>query len=536
MPLERPSKRDPAWATLAPALLLLPFLGKAFHIDDDLFLQYARPLTLGGDPYDITFIHGGAPWPLFHQPNPLGWLIVLAALRRVFGESEVAMHLATFAFAPLGLHGLALLARRLGVSATNACAFLAGASAFLCMGSTIMPDVPFAACTVAALARLVRGVDEGRTRDLILAGVLAVAAFLLRYTGALTIGLLLAYPVLAGRWRLRAFVPFAVGAGLALAWDTAGRLVHGESHFLHSVSAHASGGDWSHRGHMALAEVIHLGAQAPLLLPLAAALFARVRGIALAAAALAGAIAWAKLAAGPHAFWPAIVFAWPGLIVLLRAAQILIAWLVALLRRRADGPSPLVVFLAAWALPTTFATVGYWHVAAKYMLLPLPAVILLLLDWLPREGRWPRMARLASAILTVTVGMMVAVSDHRFAGVYRDYYERDWRRDAPPAGGTAYVAGEWGLHYYGERLGLQTYANQGLGPNDRLIFTEEVPGAPGDLDTFSVELSRRELTYPGPFAILNRARDAGFYSNAWGTWPFVWSLDVRDRLTVRGGR
>ena len=536
MPIERPRKRDGAWVWVAPALLLVPFLTKAFHIDDDLFLQYARPLSLsGGDPYDITFVHGGAPWPLFHQPNPLGWLMVLSALGSLFGEREWVMHLATLAFAPLGLHGVGLLASRLQVSAAGACALFAGSSAFLVMGSTIMPDVPFAACTAAALARLVRGVDEDRTRDLLLAGVLAVCAFLMRYTGALTIGLLLAYPVIAGRWRWRAFVPFAIGAGLALAWDTTGRLVHGESHFLHSVTQHAAGGDWPHRARMALAEVIHLGAQAPLLLPLGAAVFAGVRGIALAAAALGAVVFWARAADGPHAVWPAVVFAWPGLVALLRATWILLDWLTSLARRR-EGPSPLVVFLAAWALPTTFATVGYWHVAAKYMLLPLPAVILLLLDWMPRAGRSSVVLRRVSVGATLALGLLVAVSDYRFAGVYREYFERGWRADAPPAGGTAYVAGEWGLHYYGERAGLQSYNNQPLGPDDRVVYTEEVPGAPGELEAISLELTRRELTYPGPFAVLNRAQNAGFYSNAWGAWPFTWSPRVRDPLIVRAGR
>lgn len=519
---------------MLPALLLLPFVGKAFHLDDDLFLQYARALEPAGNPYDITFLHGGAPWPLFHQPNPLGWLIVLASLRSVFGETEWVMHLATFAFAPVGLHALGLLARRLGVSAMAACLMFAGSSAFLVMGSTIMPDVPFAACTVAAMARLVRGIDEDRTRDLVAAGLFAAAAFLLRYTGLITLGLLLVYPILARRWRLRSLLPFLVGGGLALCWDLTGRWLHGESHLLHSVSAHAAGGDWPHRARMALAEVIHLGAQAPLLLPVAAALLGGAGGIALGVLALAGAVGWANAAEGPHAVGAAVVFAWPGMIVLLRCGQVLVSTLAAWVRR-APGPPPLVVFLAVWVVPTTFATVGYWHVAAKYMLLPLPAVVLLLLDWFRAEGSWRRNLRSLSAALTLAVGLLVGVSDYRFAGVYRDYFERDWPRDAPPHGGAGYVAGEWGLHYYAERSGLQVYAGQPMGEYDRLLFAVEVPGEPDAVDTFSVEQARHELVYPGPFAVLNRAQNAGFYSNAWGLWPFTWSGHVRDTLIVRRG-
>ena len=137
---------------------------------------------------------------------------------------------------------------------------------------------------------------------------------------------------------------------------------------------------------------------------------------------------------------------------------------------------------------------------------------------------------------TLAVGLLVAVSDYRFAGVYRDYFARDWPQDAPPPGGAGYVAAEWGLHYYAERLGLQVWSGQAMGPNDRLLFAIEVPGEPDGLDSFSEEHARHELVYPGPFAVLNRAQNAGFYSNAWGAWPFVWSSEVRDTVVIRRGR
>ena len=74
-------------------------------------------------------------------PHPLLWPSLLALIVWLVGETEWALHVLTFAFAVLGLHGLVVRARRLGVSPGAACALFAGSSAFLVMGSTVMPDM-----------------------------------------------------------------------------------------------------------------------------------------------------------------------------------------------------------------------------------------------------------------------------------------------------------------------------------------------------------------------------------------------------------
>jgi hypothetical protein len=129
--------------------------------------------------------------------------------------------------------------------------------------------------------------------------------------------------------------------------------------------------------------------------------------------------------------------------------------------------------------------------------------------------------------------LLVACSDYRWAGLYREFFARHWPQIAPTRG-NAYYAGEWGLRHYAERAGLAPYEGQPLAPDDRVVFTDDnaVGLGPHDVDLRSITTVL--LRYPGPFAILDKAHQAGFYSNAWGYLPFAPATDVVDLITVAG--
>jgi hypothetical protein len=209
-------------------LLLLPFANKAFHIDDSLFLAYARVIAVDPlRPFHGTLVYMGRPITLFDQPNPLLWPYLMAGVWEAFGESEVAMHLLNLPFAALALWGMQSLARRLGVSPLLACVLLGISPAFLVMATDVMPDIAVLGLALAALALCIRAVDEDSAAAGVASGLLALATFLTRYTGLFVVGLLLAYPICARRHAWRAYVPFAVAClGMAgwefLTWATGG--------------------------------------------------------------------------------------------------------------------------------------------------------------------------------------------------------------------------------------------------------------------------------------------------------------------------
>ncbi|MFP8878015.1 MAG: glycosyltransferase family 39 protein [Myxococcota bacterium] len=530
-------ERDhPVWVCLLPALALLPWLDKAFHIDDTLFLLYAR--LISGHPFDPFVQHfewDSMQISIIDFPHPLLWQYLLAGVRAVFGESEVAMHLLTFAFGLLALAGLRGLAVRLRVPPLAACVLMAGSCGFLVMGSTIMPDLAAMALSVAALDRLVPAVEEQNGRDAWLSGALGGFAFLTRFTALFAVGSLLLYPLMRRDWRVRSYVPVAVALALVVASEAASFAIAGRPHFISSLFRWTTDSSWLRDIYFAFNELTFLGAQFPvtgLVLLAVAARGARSIAVVFVSGAVAVSVGVFGLGVGHGLTIAALLFAWPGLALVGDSALRLASGIA----DRFDAPdagTALRWIFALTLIATTFATVRYEHVAVKYLLMPLPAAILLLLDGLNElRGR----ARSAGAIvlwLSCAVGgatgLGVALSDYRWANTYREFIDGEFR-DRMPARGRTFYNAQWGLRYYAERAGLLPYRGDELASDDQLLMSTMVP-PDWETDRLPRGVVRSwELSYPGPFAILSFEHRAGFYSNRWGVYAFAPSDRVSDTI------
>ena len=526
------------WLCLLPAALLLPLLDKAFSVDDGLFVDDARALArLPADPFAARVFFGGADFTLGALPHPLGWASLVALARALLGESEPALHLLQVLFALLALAALASLARRFEVSPLAACWLVAGSSAFLAIGSSVLPYLAWAALSLAAFDRLVRGVEEGRTTDLLLAGIAAGGAFLCCFAGALVIAAQAAYPLFTRRHGLRCWLPLATGVAVAAGYETWSAAVHGAPHFLATLHA------WSQPfgpGQLAnaAADLVQLGGQLPAawLALGAAALLSRSLAPTVAAGAVPAVLVLVLHLARPYELpWKAAgAFVAPGAALLawglLAGALAARRWL----QRRQERGDPLRLLLALWLLGGTFFSLDYVHVAAKYMLLPLPAAVLLLLDaWrrVPR-GRVRTAALGALVLAQLAVGLLVAWSDDRWAGSYRTFFAADAARWVSWRGHT-FVDADWGVGLYAERASLARYHGQPLAPCDRLLFTDLVPHpfAGKAILGAAHHVARLELAYPGPLAVMEAGR-AGFYSNGFALVPYRPEARVSDVVSV----
>ncbi len=532
------------WLCLVPAALLLPFLDKAFNIDDGFFLEYARVLSdQPWNPFAQSFYFNGSETTIFLQPQPLGWSYLLALARAVVGESEPHLHLLNLAFALLALHALREIAERLAVSALAACWLFAGSSVFLCLGSTLMPYLAWSALSLAALARLMRGVDEGRSGDLIAAGLLAGGAFLCCFAGVVVMGLLVAYPLLTGRLSRKALIAPAIGVAVIVACDLWSLATVGAPHLLSSVSRWSMPLSLRRTIAKGSTEVALLGAQLPVLgLPLVAIALGRRRGPWIVLASFVASLALCLGIPRINPLTRGLLWVWPGLAVLGDGLLQVVScgW------RRWRGPltsdNAKRVLLGLWLVVGTFVTVRYVNRSAKYMLLPLPAALLLMLDALNGlQGRRRLVGRWALALslpLSVALGTLVALSDYRYAGLSRTFF-RERYPSVAPSSGTAYYDGEWGMRYYAERAGVPQYRGQTLRPGDRVLYSslegrlvlEPCPAPPPHhcapvtgMRTVAIP----KVSYPGPFAILGDS--AGFYSDHLGPYSYRlvrrWSDDI----------
>src|ERR1039458_7608832 len=148
-----------AWPAIAlSALLLLPFLGTPFTIDDTLYLAEAQhvledpihPLavdvvwSLDVETRVSTLSHGGVAEPFFLVPTVLA------------GNAEWVAHLTEMVSLAIALFVTALLALRLGLDHRGAtiAALLAGSAlAVVGMAGTAMPDIPAMMYTALGMAR-----------------------------------------------------------------------------------------------------------------------------------------------------------------------------------------------------------------------------------------------------------------------------------------------------------------------------------------------------------------------------------------------
>src|SRR6266567_9562487 len=94
---------------------LAPFLNKAFHVDDPLFLWMAQQIAKHPlDPYGFD-----VNWSSFTQPmsmvmqNPPLCSYYIAAIGSIFGWSEISLHAAFLLWATMSILGTFALAQRI---------------------------------------------------------------------------------------------------------------------------------------------------------------------------------------------------------------------------------------------------------------------------------------------------------------------------------------------------------------------------------------------------------------------------------------
>lgn len=192
---------------LLALLVLLPFLEKAFTIDDVTFLLQAQHLLhdpLHPTAFDMVF-HGERirlSSALISGPV-MAYLLVPSVL---LGGAEWLAHLVQAVLLALGLYFTASLALRLGLDpprAALAVLFVVTSIAILPLAATAMPDVPAMTLVVAGLDRGVAWRHSRKIRDCILAALALALAGLARPHSILILGCAAVFLLGIDTWRVR---------------------------------------------------------------------------------------------------------------------------------------------------------------------------------------------------------------------------------------------------------------------------------------------------------------------------------------------
>jgi len=534
--LRLPALRLPLLALACALLAGLPFLGKAYTVDDPTFIRVTenilenplRPLAgtwnWFGETTGLFFVDTNPPLPSY----------VLSPFAAAFGFSGVSLHAGMLLFLVLLAFSMASLSRRFAGGSAWPVLFVMLSPAVVVSGN-LMRDVPMTAFFAASVALFVAGTDRDRPGLLAAGASLAGCAFLSKYSGALAFGVLAAYPLLRGRFKPLLWLP--LGLVLPGLWFAQNLHVHGITHLGHLLSTTRPHLPWPDPAINALTA---LGASCLVLPALLAALARgghRTRlAVALATGLLAALLArlWhGESVGGQYLFW---TFAGGALLGGLGAG-----WMKAGHGNEPVGggqesdlqtnPGRDDAFLTLWVLAVVgFSVFGAPFQAVRHLIPALAPLCLLGVRQIHRAGAGRAVRALlvlglsAQAVLAFWAGY----ADARSAGVYRTYAQEAAEKYAGHPG-RVWFGGHWGWQRYALEAGWEPLAVNGPQPEkgDLVILPERIHRgriAPGLMDRLGLAEKRSFPAAPGLFT-MNPEAGASFYLLTGPRTPFAFSWE-----------
>ena len=517
---------------IIPIICLAPFVAKAFHIDDTLFLWSAKHiLTNPADFYGFKANWYGQEMPMFlinKNPPLISYYIAFVAF--LFGWNEVILHLA-FLIPAVGLSlGTYYLARSLCPWPHLAALIAVLTPVFLVSSTNIMSDTIMVAFYVWAIALWLRGLKEDNSSYLLVATFCMVLSALTKYFGLTLLPLLLVYSLMEkrklGSWIVYLIIPVLLLVGYQ--WLT--YKLYGKA-LLSDAASYAIQGDLTERSQFLTKTIVGLaftggclaavGFYAPLLW---SRRFWAAGGVltTLLLAALLGTKTIGDL--GLH---DADSIRW-GLI--LQLALFVSAGIHILVLAGNDmwhnrDASSLLLFL--WIIGTfLFASFVNWTTNGRTILPMVPAAgILVMRRYGQRDNRsrtyisWPTVWPLIPA---AAVALAVTWADYSLANCQRSA-AHIIRAESHEYPFTIWFQGHWGFQYYMERIGAKSldFNNSMLKQGDIII----TPSNNTNLELLRPEsvhlVGKRQLMPCRWLGTMQKTLGAGFYSDIWGPLPFA---------------
>lgn len=527
----RPQTRGRLILVGATLACLAPFLGKAIHIDDPVYVEVAQqvlraPLDFFG--FEMNW-HGELEPVAAFNKNPPGLSFYLAMVGGVVGFAAWTLHLAMLLPGMALVLGTAALAHRLSSSPRAAALALLTMPGVLVAATTVMADVLMLALWCWAVVFWWDGLGAERRSRLAVAAFLAGLCPLVKYNGLAVLPLL----VLVGLVRRDAglgWVPFLlIPLAMLLGFETYMRTHYGQSPFGEAGSYALS---YRPQG-LGLAEKSLIGLSffggclftGLLMAPLLWRRRALAIGVALTAVC---AISLPFLGeVGPLVLRDADGVRWGASLQLALFAACGVQWLALLpldAAHRRDAGSWL---LGAWIAGVfCFSVFLNWSINARAVLPAAPAAAVLLVRRLEmlhgRAAPEGRSLLLAPLVPALALALAVAWADTALANSARTAARELLHRHAP-AGAQLWFRGAWGFQYYAELAGARKIDEHGsqLLAGDVVILPSNNSGVTA-LPLDSVSLAERaEFPAACGLATMASSLGAGFYTDLLGPLPFA---------------
>lgn len=512
------------------ALTLLPFTGKALHIDDPMYVWAAKQIRDKPlDPYGFDVNWYGHSMRMSEvMKNPPLTSYYMAAVGTAFGWGDRTLHLAFLVPAILVVLGTFLLAKRLCRRPLLAGICTLFTPVFLVSSTNLMSDVVMLAFWVFAVHFWLPGEKGTSALRLLTSGILIACSALSKYYGMALIPLLLVYSLLESRrpkWTIAyLLVPIAIlGVYQWATHDLYGRGL------LFDAAAYAGDtpsqwGKWSPA--RAIIGLAFTGGclGAVCLFPLwtwprwtwfAGAAMA---GAVLAAVAVTGAIAGSVLPEYVGSVWMRA-----GLLGLFATAgfSLLALGVADIVTRR----EPVSWLLCLWVLGTFLFAAGVnWTTNGRSILPMVPAAAILIARRVEsrRPGSAPSARRTVSvAACAAMLAVGVAYADLEYAHTNKVAAWWICQRHMGPSHDLVFQ-GHWGFQYYMEALGAKAFDTDTtvLRPGDILAVPQHNSNVTPPQETDSLRILE-VMNVPSSRWIATMRMGAGFYADGYGPLPFA---------------
>jgi len=553
--------RDAFLAIIAVIAAWVPFLNKAFHIDDPLFLWMAQQVSQHpADPYGFSvnwYVSAKPMFSIMQNPPLTAYYMALAA--SFLGWSEPAMHGAFLVPAVAAVLGTFFLAQRLSGSPLLAALLMLFMPVFLVSATTVMCDVWLLALWVWSVDCWLRGLERHSYRLLLLASLLAAAAALTKYFGASLVPLLAVYTLVRERRLTSRLLFLLIPVAVIVIYETMTKAKYGQGLFSNAMiypwqatakvdkqlsgqlltglsfaggclfpalfyapllklrrNFHAAGSLATESGKMPNFRILIVGIAIFLaLLPLV--YLGIARGLTSRTDVIAATVEGA-------------LFATIGVGILALAAADLFQ------QKTADS-----LLLNLWVFGTFFfATMMNWSITSRTILPMAPVVVILLIRRFKNSavvaaavtgGRGLPILPLRTAaalwwplLPAALVSLLVTAADYKLADTAR-LASRSFQNRFRNEPGTVWFEGHWGFQYY-----MEHWKAKPLDRTERRIISGDVLIVPLSNSNVSptppVPTSGppEQVNYPQSLlATMSPGMRAGFYSSKWGSLPWVFS-------------
>jgi len=543
-------KRLPYHSAIIPAVVtvvfLLPFINKAFHIDDTLFLASAKQIQSNPvDFYGFSINWYGTELPMAEttKNSPLACYYI-ALVSAVFGFGEITLHIAFLIPAVAVALGTYYLAAKLCSKPTVAAVAAVLTPAFLVSSTNIMCDTMMLAFWLWATILWMQGIEDNRWSALCAAAVLMALCALTKYFGMALIPLILVYSVVKKRKLeiqvLFLLIPIIILAGYQwLTYELYGRglLSDAASYATQQnwLKNWLSGGRFFVKGLTVLTFTGGCIITALFYLPL---LCSRKNLITITVAVVIAVIFASgfmtkivKFQKNPQdsTNWIFTV----QLILMITSAIIILTIAVIDLYSNRHAESLLLLL---WVFGTfIFAGFINWTVNARSLLPMTPAVAILIVRQIDARSKniqslwrlvWPLVP---AAVITLAV----CWADYAWAGTAREA-AAVINEKFKTQNKTIWFLGHWGFQYYMEAENHKALDLERPRPvyGDILIS----PVSNTNVYEISDELVVLDQTLEFmPFrwcATMKRPLGAGFYSDVWGPLPFAFGKAAPEKYRV----